>query len=352
MIPHDETLNRIGPVLTAVGVTRLADVTWLDEVGIPCWQAVRPTARTLSVSQGKGLTPEAAAVSAAMEAIEVWHAENLPAGPEVGSVRSMRDRLGYPVTALRTTGRTCVNDDLVLDWVPATRLSDGGTGFVPTAALRLDGTVVEEWAPPLFEVTSNGLASGPTRVDAVLHGLYEVIERDALAGAESDRVGLDLGGVDEVAAGLVERFERAGVAVAAYLVPSPVAVPCVEVRVSSEEFPVDFRGSAAHLDGSVALHRALTEAAQSRVAAIAGTREDLLGDLFGDSWTPAGPAVAGTAALPAPTHHATATAVEVLAARVTAHTGHSPLVVEHTRDEFAIPVVRVVCPGLDCPHDY
>src|SRR5690242_2091930 len=79
----EETWRRIQPALAAAGVTRVADVTGLDHLGIPVFQAIRPASRNLSVSQGKGLSAAAARVSAAMEALELWHAERLDHLPKV-----------------------------------------------------------------------------------------------------------------------------------------------------------------------------------------------------------------------------------------------------------------------------
>jgi ribosomal protein S12 methylthiotransferase accessory factor len=73
----EETWERIQPAFGPAGLTRVADVTRLDVIGIPVFQAVRPRSRNLSVSQGKGATPMAARVSAAMEALELWHAEDV-----------------------------------------------------------------------------------------------------------------------------------------------------------------------------------------------------------------------------------------------------------------------------------
>ena len=50
--------------MAPMGITRLADVTGLDNIGIPVFQAIRPNARSLSVSQGKGVSLEAAQASA------------------------------------------------------------------------------------------------------------------------------------------------------------------------------------------------------------------------------------------------------------------------------------------------
>jgi ribosomal protein S12 methylthiotransferase accessory factor len=75
-----ETFADFGRHLQAMGITRLANVTGLDVIGIPVYMAVRPNSRSITVSQGKGLDREAARVSALMESAEAWHAEtvNLP----------------------------------------------------------------------------------------------------------------------------------------------------------------------------------------------------------------------------------------------------------------------------------
>jgi ribosomal protein S12 methylthiotransferase accessory factor len=61
--PH-ETLARLRPLLAGMGITRVADITGLDRIGIPVFVACRPNSRSLAVSQGKGLDADAARVSA------------------------------------------------------------------------------------------------------------------------------------------------------------------------------------------------------------------------------------------------------------------------------------------------
>src|SRR5690349_14254299 len=58
-----ETLARLKPILAEFGITRLANITGLDTVGIPVWTIVRPLGLSLSVSQGKGISHELAIVS-------------------------------------------------------------------------------------------------------------------------------------------------------------------------------------------------------------------------------------------------------------------------------------------------
>lgn len=68
-----------------MGITRVADVTGLDRIGIPVVMVCRPNARSLAVSQGKGIDIEAATVSGLMESVELYHAEHIEGGPEIAA---------------------------------------------------------------------------------------------------------------------------------------------------------------------------------------------------------------------------------------------------------------------------
>ena len=63
-----ETLARFGIHARKLGITRLANVTGLDYLGIPVFMSIRPNSRSLSVSQGKGIDEDAAMASALMAA--------------------------------------------------------------------------------------------------------------------------------------------------------------------------------------------------------------------------------------------------------------------------------------------
>src|SRR5258707_13825136 len=71
----DATWRRFAPAAKRAGITRIAELTGLDTIGIPVFAAIRPLGLSLSTQQGKGLTPLAAKVSALMEALETWTAE-------------------------------------------------------------------------------------------------------------------------------------------------------------------------------------------------------------------------------------------------------------------------------------
>ncbi|SDD31372.1 YcaO-like family protein [Glycomyces harbinensis] len=351
----EQTLRRIEPLFPALGITRLADVTWLDEIGIPVYQAVRPDSWSLSVSQGKGLTDDLAKISAAMESIETWHAEHAAPGETVATVADMERTCGYRVRDLSLEPRHYLRPGLNLRWTRAKRLDGGEDAFLPSSLLSLDGRVRPTWTPPLFVADTNGLASGNTFDEAALHGLYEVIERDALTRAETAAPSfLDLDTVDGSAAGVRDQLRAADVDVRVEALPSPTGLACFRATIWSEMFPVLFVGAGAHLDRDVALCRALTEAAQSRVTEIAATRDDLTAGAYrralaGRSPKPAPPQATGMVgydAVPSVSNASLAEDLRAVVAGVLAVTGRSPLAADHTVDEVGIPVVRVVCPGL------
>jgi ribosomal protein S12 methylthiotransferase accessory factor len=363
--PPEETLDRIRPVLPRLGITRLASLAGLDDIGIPVYQAVRPNARLLSVAQGKGLTPAAAKVSAAMESIEMWHAERPEKAQLTATVAEVTDALPYRLTDLLLAPRHCLNPHLRLDWLAARRLGSDEPTWLPAASLNLDATVGGQWAPPVFVVSTNGLASGNTTEEAIVHGLYELVERDALKRSRNDpalATPVDPATVTGPAGALVELFRVAGVRVTIEHLDSPVGVPCFTARIGSDNHPVEFEGYGSHLDVTVALCRALTEAAQSRVTAIAGTRDDIEEDVYehqertlggdagrpdaGRDLDPAGRDPVAFATIPTRLLPDLAEEAAVLIEMITAYTGTGPMVLDHTRSDIGIPVVHVVCPGL------
>ena len=177
------TIARARRAMKPLGITRLANLTGLDTIGIPVWSAIRPNGRSLSVSQGKGLTDEHAQASALMESIETWHAENVALPRRRGTVAAMRTRAR--VVDVRGLARVApLPRDRVHEWVEGWDLVAGEPIWVPLEAVTLDTVFAR---PPVFDVSSNGLASGNHVLEAIVHGLTEVIERDAEAQWRAER---------------------------------------------------------------------------------------------------------------------------------------------------------------------
>src|SRR6185369_13474975 len=85
----DETWRRFAPAARKAGITRIADLTGLDTLGVPVFAAVRPMGKSLSTQQGKGISAAAARVSALMESLETFSAENITCPVIRGGYRAL-----------------------------------------------------------------------------------------------------------------------------------------------------------------------------------------------------------------------------------------------------------------------
>jgi YcaO-like protein with predicted kinase domain len=356
------TLARARRVARRIGVTRVADVTGLDTLGIPVVSAIRPDGRSLSTSQGKGATRDAAIASALMESIECWHAEHLALPVVRGTFAAMKARGAIdPRTLPRPRGRLDAGE--TWRWVPAWDLGRGAAALVPDEAVTLDCVFAR---PPRLDVSSNGLASGNHLLEAIAHGLCEVIERDAEARwrRARGRVRIALDTIEEpTARALIARCRDAGAAIGVWDLTSDVGVPVFGCALVADPDEPAWRplgvywGFGCHLDPSIALVRAVTEAAQTRVTYVAGSRddffpfdyaratdEDLTRAVWDDVHDRRGPwrdlrRIANAAT---PTFEGD---LDVLLRALDDAGARRVLVCELTRAEHRVPVVKVLVPG-------
>ncbi|HEY9372281.1 YcaO-like family protein [Streptomyces sp.] len=352
----EETWQAVAGRLGEFGITRVADLTGLDCVGLPVWTAIRPASKTLSTSQGKGATALLAKLSAVMEAIELWHVEQpLPVaayGPaaEVAPdcpVAALPLTAGYPERALTR---------MVWEWTAGTGLVNGAKMLLPVDLVRRR-VQRRPWTPDVLRTTSTGLACGNTRDEALLHGLFEVVERDVLhRDKQADgkrRTLIEPGSVDDPhGREVIERLAAAGMALEIALVDGPYGLPVCVAYLWSEDYPVVFAGGGCHSSPAIALTRAVTEAAQSRLAAIAGTRDDLPSDP--GSFDAPSFRIARNGALAhwaevtgcfAPASGGFAEQARDVAARMAPVTGHEPLALDLSAPDCPVHAVQVVCPG-------
>ncbi|MGH9484372.1 MAG: YcaO-like family protein, partial [Terriglobales bacterium] len=225
-----ETLRRVRPLLGAMGITRVGNITGLDHIGIPVAIAVRPNARSLAVAAGKGATWPAAQVSALMEAVETHHAEHIELPLARASARELeRKRAVVEIETLPQMPGAGVSRDSRLLWLDGYDLMQEETVAVPYEAVSLDFTLPGMAGGGVFAASSNGLASGNHRLEAISHALNEVIERDALAlwsaqGADArNRTRVQRASVDDaLCRAMLERCERAGVEATIWNITSAV----------------------------------------------------------------------------------------------------------------------------------
>ncbi|MEU5417244.1 YcaO-like family protein [Streptomyces clavifer] len=279
----EQTWEAVAGHLPHYGITRVADLTGLDCIGLPVWTAIRPASHTLSTSQGKGATSLLAKLSAVMEGIELWHTEQpLPIAAR-GPATEVAPNCPVAALPLTVPHPNYTLARMVWDWTPGIGLASGEEVLVPVDVVRRR-TQRPEWNPDLIRATSTGLACGNTRDEALLHGLYEVVERDVLyrdgLNGGRNRTLIDPATVDEPhSQEVVDRLTVAGMMFEMALVDGPYGLPVCVAYLWSEDHPVVFAGGGCHSSPTIALIRALTEAAQSRLTAIAGTRDDLPSDI-------------------------------------------------------------------------
>ncbi|MFD8655977.1 YcaO-like family protein [Streptomyces mirabilis] len=351
----EETWEALRPEIRRLGISRVARLTGLDHLGIPVWTAVRPHARTLVTSQGKGATDTLAKISAVLESAELWHAEQ-PLKADIHACH--RDlEVPYPLQALPTKVDDPALAGLPLDWVTGRGLISGEDVLIPADVVRRQQH--RGGQPEIFYVTSNGLACGNNLTEATLHALLEAVERDVLhddyvTGSRYRTLLLPHTVTDPYCRDLVDRFLNAGMWLEMAWVDNAHNVPVCAAYIWSEDYPIVFAGSGCHFDPRIALSRALTEAAQSRLTCIAGTRDDLDSHENAFAANPARPTLADlpTADWNNLTHHRIPehddldAHLAAIAASVAGVTGHEPVAFTlHAAEAYA--AVKVVSPGLE-----
>jgi len=281
----EDTLQRIQPLLEPMGITRVANVTGLDRVGIPVYNSFRPHSRSISVSQGKGSEPMAAKVSAIMESVETFHAESMTNPVLYGSVNEMKDQFDLADTEnMARAGSKALGDDVSIFWTEGKNLFDQNTYWLPLEPVSTDYTLPYKKGSGYFAANTNGLASGNSLNEAICHAIYEVVERDAEAlwNQLPDRIqaatGIDTNSINDAnCRWLLEQFKAANIEIKIWDLTRDTNLPCFTCLVMGDEndwADPEF-GTGCHASKEVAMARALTEAAQARATFIAGSRDDV-----------------------------------------------------------------------------
>jgi ribosomal protein S12 methylthiotransferase accessory factor len=275
------------------GLTRIAELTGLDEVKVPVWTCIRPQSKTTAVSFGKGLTAPQAQISAIMEALESACAEDRAALVAVdASLRQMlTDKVNIVgLSSLARCRFAEIDQDRVMGWVKGVSLSTGKDVFAPFDLVGMDYTEAYATDGPGFAMTSIGLGAGKSLEDATRHALMELIEHDAIAMLEifpglshalpesSSARGYDPS-IDQA----LDMFSATGEEPIFRSVSHRFGLPVVMcsipgVLAGKSRVENICAGFACRETVAQAALAALLEAAQVRMTMIAGAREDLTDD--------------------------------------------------------------------------
>jgi YcaO-like protein with predicted kinase domain len=346
------------------GITRVANVTGLDTIGIPVVMVVRPNSRSLSVSQGKGVTTDAAKASALMESIELYHAEHIELPVKYCSQRVLREKHCVVDTSkLPRPNGAPFSENLPIIWIEGYDLVQREPIWLPYESVYFDCTIPLAPGYGSFLQSSNGLASGNNVLEALSHAISEVIERDATTLAAFSHRPLrrvDLTTVDdEDCLRILGHYQRNGIVVDVFDVTSDIGVPsfdCVIAdplrRATAHQHRAG--GHGCHLDKNIALLRALTEAAQSRLTLIAGSRDDITRRSYQrgiDPWATAADELSGAPrdfrAIGSLPTDSMLEDVRMLLERLCSIGVERVIAINLTKPEFPLSVVKIVIPELE-----
>jgi ribosomal protein S12 methylthiotransferase accessory factor YcaO len=328
--PAQETLKRISSISQKIGVTRLADITNMDILGIPNYSAVLPgTEDYIWVYSGKGPTKAHARASALMESIERY--SSLPSGGPKNFIQGSYDQLSKSFNVLHPDEiveplRFLYNNEMSMDFLRGFDLFTEEQILVPASVALFRYSPVPPFVDPFAFHHTNGLASGNVMEEAVCHSLCEVIERDSTSLAElrasaipfhflrhiinvlrekgyalnsipTDKYvddpsifpDIDISQIEfQPVKALAEKFLQAKIPLIIKDITSDIGIPTFNassIEWISHDYGYLAEGHGTHPDARVALMRAITEVSQTRAANIQGARDDLRKIRYGQNNT-------------------------------------------------------------------
>jgi YcaO-like protein with predicted kinase domain len=368
-VPLELTLARVRALAPRVPVTRVVDLTPLDFLRLPVYSAVTPLARDLKVHLGKGESRMAARVSALMEAVERVSAEDVFSDVVRAPFEELVSAGAVDPSNFDLPDDTAYRPDMPLDWVRGRDLIQGQDVLIP-----VDFAITPPRQGVLRDVDTNGLAAGNIHLEAVTHAICEVVERDAFSqiqfaasfGEPHDQppneVPVDLTTLPAPSREWAERIESADMDLDVLDITTDLGVPTFQALLIDEHYPAPdggfrpagFFGLGTHPDPEVAVFRALSEAIQARGGIIHAAR-----DSYNDDRTV--PRAAAIAVMHARTRYRRRrpfsetqgfVSMDLLAEfgslvnRLACAGVRHCVVVDLTRQDWGIPVVRVCVAGL------
>lgn len=284
IIPPSKTIENNENKTKIAGITRITEITHLDRIGIPVFSAIRPTAQDggISIYGGKGITQEHAKASAMMEGFERYSAEKQPSDKTItASLSEIDDKHINPISLNLPKDFSKDKIDLMnLEWNISKDLISGDEYYIPSNAIY-HPYVPSNNVQGLFKGNTNGLASGNNLEEAILHGIFEVIERDAWSIFElthKNSKQIDIESIDnENINYILNKYQENKINIKLMNLTADIDVPTIAASADDtvlKDAGLLSLGIGTHLNPEIAILRALTEVAQSRATQIQGARED------------------------------------------------------------------------------
>ncbi len=367
-MPPTETLDRTLPLLERAGLCGLQDISTVDRIGIPVWSISRKDSVEGAVSNynGKGPNKEQAMASAVMEAMERCSAELRDDDTIVmGTVEEMAsDSLVVDPRELILPLRVY---DYVMDqpiaWTKGYEMFRGEEAWVPANAVYHPYFCKADLQ--LFRYHTNGIASGNTIEEAILHALLELVERDAWSISDyRNMVNADVvvSDPESTCSRLLRQCSENGVEIHLKDLTTDIGIPTIGAAaddVSTEDPELLVIGVGTHLNPEIAAVRAITEVAQSRTTHCHGVKSDqkfkqLCSELgyegikkLNAKWfQPSGRETVLEEMERLDTQYVLDD-IEVVFEGLVDNGFDMAVAVDLTREDIGVPVVRMVVPGLE-----
>ncbi len=352
-----ETLEQITPIALSIIDASIPNPIAIDGVGafvVVPWRinATVSSGRNrykltgLNGSSGKGLYMTSAMSSGLMEAIERYSAEigltdNWPSGYEedlrmiYGKASDLREK-GLNLLDINKVNLLYPYKDQPLYWVSGKIVTERGNEaiYVPAQMVFLLPNFDE---PEIMGDSTNGLASGNVMNEARLHALLELFERDSDYSMfyAPERV-FRIETQEKILASALKNLQDFGVDVQFLDLTSEFGVPTYRAFVKLGDTVLS--GSGAHLDGRIALWRALYELIPKILH-----NPDI--KKLRQQQQPGGK-------MPVlkfeelPNYSVSINADLHKLERLLDANGYSPIYIDLTRADWKIPVVRAIVPGF------
>ena len=259
------------------------------------------------------------------------------------------------------------DEDAVVSWTPAWSLTRSETRYLPTGFCFYDYPVFPEAAYCI--ACSNGNAAGNTVEEAIVQGLLELVERDSVAlwwYSRAQRPGIALDSFDDpYVHRLTAHLAQRGRDLVVLDLRSDLGIPVfAAVSRRRDRHPEQIvLGFGAHLDARIALLRAVTELNQMLLRVLwceppAGAGATSVAEPFVREWLDRATLAEHPHLAPHPTQPQQRSADFArcwsddvredvrYCQRLVEQRGMEVLVLDQTRPDIGLPVVKVIVPGL------
>lgn len=266
----EETCKTAGTLAGETGIVDFLEITGKDRLGIPVWTTIRPREKLGKVTAGAGLTASDARCAAMMGTIERYSATYTGGSMDIASYEEVGLTRAVDPEELILPRKPEIGEKL--HWVPGQDILYEERVYIPANAIYHPYDPLG-MANQLFRSDPNGLGAGSVPEEAIIHGIYEVIERDALSRAEKNlslgRRLLPQSGTQAEA--LMEIFAAEGIDITMWLLDDTYGIPTVAAvaddTISRDPFMI-MMAASTHPNPSVAAECTLLKLARNRASQI------------------------------------------------------------------------------------